>query len=71
MVMMRGLRSGTDGPERAVLEVFGSINTTLIEMFDECYANITVAVAAAAIEAIVTTRLQEGGSMQYREFSNT
>lgn len=87
MVVMRGSGSGADGMERprfnndeirelittqvtlaikdVIPEVSGSVKTTLIKMFDECYVFVTKAVA------VVSARLQGGGSMKYREFSNT
>ena len=34
-----------------ILEMFGSINTTLIETFDERYAAVTEATASAAVAA--------------------
>lgn len=52
----------------AISKVFGSIKTTLIEMFDERYV---VVIKAFVATPIATTILQGGGSIQYRDFSNT
>ena len=42
----------------AILEMFGSIKTTLIETFDERYVAITEADAAAATNTVTTARPQ-------------
>ena len=55
----------------AILNVFRSINTTVIEMFDERYASISDAAVAVATTTIAAARLQGRGSFQYRDFSNT
>ncbi|CAH1443351.1 unnamed protein product [Lactuca virosa] len=52
-------------------KMFGSIKTTLIETFDERYAEVTEATAAAATATVATARPQGGDSMLFREFSNT
>ena len=52
-------------------EMFGSIKTTLIETFDERYATMTVATAAAATVVVAAARPQGGDSLLFREFSNT
>ena len=52
-------------------EMFGDIKTTLIETFDERYAALTEAVAAAATAAVAAARPQGGDSLLFREFSNT
>ena len=41
----------------AIPEVFRSINTTMIELFDECYAPISEAAAVAATITVATTGL--------------
>ena len=51
--------------------MFGSIMTTMIETFDECYAPVTEAAATATIVAVVVARPQGGHSLLYREFNNT
>lgn len=48
-----------------ILETFGSMKTTLIEVFDERYAAVTEVAAVAA------ARPQGGDSLLFREFSNT
>ena len=52
-------------------EMFGSIKTTLMQTFDERYAALTEAAAAAATAAVATARPQGGDSLLFREFSNT
>ena len=52
----------------AILEMFGSIKSTLIETFDKRYDAVTEAPAAAATAAV---RPHGGDSLLYREFSNT
>ena len=41
-----------------ITEMFGSINTTLIETFDERYATLTDAAFAAATVVVAAARLQ-------------
>ena len=53
-----------------ILEVLGSVNTTLIEMFDERYVATTEDVATPANIAITNARLLGGGSIKYWKFSN-
>ena len=43
----------------------------MIETFDERYAAVTKAVAAAATAAVAAARPQGGDSLLFREFSNT
>ena len=50
--------------QEAVREMFGSINTTLIDTYNERYVAITEAAAA-------TTTKAGGDSLLFREFSNT
>ena len=52
-------------------EMFGSIKTMLLETFDERYATVTKAAAAATTTAVATARPQGGDSLLFREFSNT
>ena len=54
-----------------ILDMFGSIKSTLIETFDERYAAVTEAAAAAATATVATARPQGGDSLLFREFSNT
>lgn len=55
---------------KAIEEEFGSIKTTMIEMFDECYVAVTEVVVVSTI-VVVATRSHWGDSMQYQEFNNT
>ena len=55
----------------AIPEMFRSIKTTLIKTFDEQYAAVTEAVAAAATPVVAATRPRGGDSLLFREFSNT
>ena len=52
-------------------KMFGSIKTTLMETFDEPYAVVTEAAAAATKTAVAAARPQGGDSLLFREFSNT
>ena len=54
-----------------ILEMFGSIKTTLIETFDKRYAAVTEAASATTTAAVVAARPQGGDSLLFREFSNT
>ena len=54
-----------------ILEMFGSINTTMMEYFDEQYAALTEAASTAAIAAVFATGLGAGRVVQYRDFDNT
>ena len=55
-----------------ILEMFGSIKTTLIQTFYKRYASITEAAAATAtITAVATARPQGAEWLLFREFSNT
>ena len=47
----------------AILEVFGSIKTTLINMFDEHYATIAKAAAVVTTATISATKFHGGGSI--------
>ena len=57
----------------AIPEVFRSIKTAVIKMFDERCDAITesVVVAAAATASIATIRPHGGDVMQYQDFNNT
>ena len=55
----------------AIPEMFRSIKTMLIEIFDERYIVVTEATAAAATVALAAARPQVGDSMLFRQFSNT
>ena len=46
----------------AVPEVFGSIKTTMIEMFSERYVVVFEAAATTATIAVATARVQRRGS---------
>lgn len=52
-------------------DIFGSIKNTLIAMFDEFYAAVTNTTSAPATAVVIESGLQGGGSMLYRELSNT
>ena len=51
--------------------MFGSIRTTLIETFDECYVVVTKVVAATANATLAAARPQGGNSVWYLELINT
>ena len=52
-------------------EMFGSIKTAMVEYFDEHYAALTEAAAAAATSAVTVARGGTGRGFQYRDFDNT
>ena len=52
-------------------EMFGSIKTTMIEIFDDRYAAVTEAAAAVGTATVAAARPQGGNSLLFREFSNT
>lgn len=54
----------------AISEMFGSVKTTMIELFDECYVTISKVVAAVATIVITAAGFQGRVMMQYRDFSN-
>ena len=54
-----------------ILEMFGSIKTTLIDTFDERYAVVTKAAAAATTAAVAAAKHKGGDSLLFQEFSNT
>lgn len=47
----------------AILEVFGSIKTMMIELFYECYTVVTKAASTSAITTVAITRPHGGDSM--------
>lgn len=55
----------------AILEVFRSIKTKIIDMFDKRYAAVIKVVAVAVTAVITTARSRRGDSMQYQVFNNT
>ena len=60
-----------DAIRNEILEMFGSIKTTLIETFDERYAALSDAAVAAATAAVAAARPHGGDVLLFREFSNT
>ena len=54
----------------AIPEIFASMKTVMIKMFDERYTDVTEAVTTAATVAVYVAR-PHGDSMQYREFNHT
>lgn len=55
----------------AIPEMFGSVDTTLIELVDECYTAVMQATAVAATAVVASIGARVGESFQYRDFSNT
>lgn len=51
-------------------KVFGSIKTTMIDLFDEYYATVTKATVAPTFFVVVVARVQGRGMVKYQDFSN-
>lgn len=54
----------------AISEMFGSVKTTMTELFDECYVAISKVTAAVATIVITVAGFQGRVMMQYWDFSN-
>ena len=55
----------------AIPEVFGSIMTSMIKIYDDRYGAVIEATVAAFTSTTTAARSNEGDSMQYRGFNNT
>lgn len=55
----------------AIPEVFGSIKTAMIELFNEGYFILSEVVVVAATTTVAAVGVQARGSFQYWEFNNT
>lgn len=53
-----------------ILDMFGSIKTTMVELFYERYAFVNEAAASIAIATVAAARTHDGDSILYREFNN-
>ena len=51
--------------------LFGSINTAMMEYFDDIYAAVAKTVAVVVTMAITTTGGGAGRAFQYQDFDNT
>lgn len=54
----------------AIPEMFKSVKTTLIDLFDKRYTAFTEVAIAAATTSVATARLHGGYVTQYQEFNN-
>lgn len=52
-------------------ELFGSINTAMMEFFDDQYVARFKATAATATATVATAGIGVGRAFQYRDFDNT
>lgn len=56
---------------QVILELFGLVNTMLIDEFDEPYATVIQVVASASLDVVTVEGIQRGKTILYWEFSNT
>ena len=55
----------------SIPEFFGSIKTTMIELFDDRYAAFSEVVVAATTAAVAAMGIYRERSFHYRDFDNT
>lgn len=53
-----------------ILELFGSIKTSMMEFFDDRYASLSETVATVGTTTVVVVEIGLGSAFQYRDFDN-